>query len=76
LLTPEGSKPIEQFQPGDLVLARHETGLEYPVRPQKVLEVFRGEAYVVCLHVAGRVIRTTAEHPFWVAGLGWIAAGG
>jgi hypothetical protein len=40
-----------------------------------VLEVFRGEAYVVCLHVAGRVIRTTAEHPFWVAGLGWIAAG-
>jgi hypothetical protein len=75
LLTPEGSKAIEQFQPGDLVLARHETGLEYPVRPQKVLEVFRGEAYVVCLHVAGRVIRTTAEHPFWVAGLGWIAAG-
>jgi hypothetical protein len=25
--------------------------------------------------VAGRVIRTTAEHPFWVAGMGWIAAG-
>jgi hypothetical protein len=39
-----------------------------------VLEVFRGEAFVVCLHVAGRVIRTTAEHPFWVAGLGWVPA--
>ena len=25
--------------------------------------------------VQGRVIRTTAEHPFWVDGKGWTAAG-
>ena len=75
LLTPDGSKPIEQLQPGDLVLTRHETGLNYPIRPQRVLEVFHSTAFVVCVHVAGRVIRTTVEHPFWVAGIGWIAAG-
>jgi hypothetical protein len=50
-------------------------GLEDPVCARKVLDVYVGEAYVVRLHVAGKIIRTTAEHPFWVAGVGWIAAG-
>jgi hypothetical protein len=58
-----------------LASTRHETGLEYPVRPQKVLEVFRAEAFVVRVQVGGREIRTTLEHPFWVAGMGWTAAG-
>jgi len=35
----------------------------------------RGVGRVLNLHVGGRVIRTTAEHPFWVYNEGWKAAG-
>jgi hypothetical protein len=37
--------------------------------------VFVRVAPVLNLHVGGRVIRTTAEHPFYVRGRGWIPAG-
>ena len=33
----------------------------------------RTEASIWHLHVKGRVIRTTSEHPFYVWGKGWIA---
>src|SRR5262249_44589267 len=71
LLTPEGSKPIERFRPGDLVLSRSEDDPEGPVEAKVVEEVFTRLAPVWDLHVKGRLIRTTAEHPFWVQGKGW-----
>jgi hypothetical protein len=40
-----------------------------------VLEVFTHDAPVLELRVAGRIIRTTSEHPFWVVGKGWVVAG-
>jgi hypothetical protein len=75
LLTPEGSKPIEEFQPGDWVLSSPEGDPEGPVTARQVLRVFVRVAPVVNLHAGGRVIRTTREHPFYVKGRGWLSAG-
>jgi Pre-toxin TG len=74
LRTPDGSKPIDSFQEGELLLSRHEDDPEGPVIAKRVLKVFQTYAPLLDLHVGGRVIRTTAEHPFWVAGRGWVAA--
>jgi hypothetical protein len=74
LLTPDGEKPIDLIRPGDLVLSRSENDPEGPVEPKAVLDTFVRVAPVVELHVGGRIIRTTAEHPFYVAGRGWLAA--
>ena len=37
-------------------------------------EVFQRWGVIWEMAVAGRVLRTTAEHPFWVRGRGWTAA--
>jgi uncharacterized repeat protein (TIGR01451 family) len=75
LLTPEGSKAIEQFRPGDLILARDEYNAEGLVEAKVVEEVFVATGRILHVHVGGRVIRTTPEHPFFVEGKGWTAAG-
>jgi hypothetical protein len=74
LLTPTGSKSIEQFVPGDLVLSRDEYDIEGVVTPKVVEEVFVHLAEVAEVHVGGRVIGTTLGHPFWVQGKGWVPA--
>jgi len=71
LLTPEGSKPIEQFVSGDSVLSKDEFNAAGEVR---ALAVFETISPVLNLHVGGRIIGTTSEHPFWVEGEGWTAA--
>jgi hypothetical protein len=75
LLTPEGSKPIEQFRPGDLILSRDENDPAAPVEARVVEDVFVRTARILELRVGGQVIRTTAEHPFWVKDKGWTDAG-
>src|SRR5207249_2245556 len=42
---------------------------------KQVQEVFTNHLPLLELQVSGRVIRTTAEHPFFVRGRGWTAAG-
>lgn len=74
LQTPDGEKVIELFEPGDLVLSRSEHNPEAPVEAKVVEEVFIRVAPIFDLRVAGRVIRTTAEHPFYVRGKGWLCA--
>jgi hypothetical protein len=74
LLTPEGSKPIEQFRPGDLVLSRDEWDPSGPAEPKVVEEVFTGTEQVITVEVGGKAIRTTTGHPFWVRGRGWTPA--
>jgi hypothetical protein len=73
LRTPDGSKLIEQFRPGDLVLSRDEHDPEGLVVARLVEEVFVRQGLIWHLHVGGQVIRTTAEHPFYVASRGWAA---
>src|SRR5262249_33941142 len=74
LLTPDGEKPIEQFQPGDLVLAAPEDDPEGAVEPRPVLEVMASYSLLWELQVNGKTIRTTAQHPFYVPGQGWTDA--
>lgn len=75
VLTPEGEKPIEEIRPGDHVLSRDERNVDGAVERKPVEECFEREGVILNLHVAGHVIRTTAEHPFYVQDRGWTAAG-
>jgi hypothetical protein len=74
LLTPEGSKPIEQFREGDLILSRDQDDPNGPVTVQRVVDTFTRISPVLNLHVGGRIIETTREHPFYVEGKGWRTA--
>src|SRR5262249_6392960 len=75
LLTPAGHKSIEEFSPGDLILAApEEDGLAHP-EARAVEEVFHNYARLLNLHVGGRVIWVPSEHPFDVWGRGWRSTG-
>lgn len=75
VVTPDGSKPIEELQAGDLVLARDESNLEGELQPKRIEKVHHNRADILELTVRGQVIRTTAPHPFFAYGKGWTAAG-
>jgi len=73
VLTDKGEKPIEDIQIGDQVLAKNEKTGE--VSYQEVEILFRKtveETYNITVN--GEVITTTAEHPFWIVGKGWVKA--
>jgi len=74
LLIPGGSKPIEQFKPGDWILSAPDDDPEAPPEAKHVEEVFTNHLAVLNLHVGGQIIQTTPGHPFYVKGLGWTAA--
>jgi hypothetical protein len=69
-----GSKPIEDYRIGDRVWARAEHDPACPVELKPIEEVFVRQSTVWHVHVGDHVIRTSDEHPFWVAGKGWIKA--
>ncbi len=74
VLTPDGAKCIEQFRPGDRVLSRAESDPDGPITAKVVEAAVARTARVLHLHVGGEVIRTSAEHPFWIHGRGWLPA--
>jgi hypothetical protein len=71
LLVPGGEKVIESFRPGDEILSRSEHDQEGAIEVSVVEEVFQRVARILHVHVAGQVIRTVADHPFWVHKGGW-----
>ena len=73
--TKTGEIPIENLQVGDRVLSRNEFDPNGEVDEKIVEDVFVRSAPILNVVVRGRVIRTTSEHPFWVDGKGWTAAG-
>src|SRR5579883_2369938 len=75
LLVPGGSRPVEQFRAGDLVLSKNEHDPEGVIEAKVVEEVFVRYGKVLYLTVGGQRIGTTSEHPFWVVGKGWLQAG-
>lgn len=75
VLTPEGTRRIEDVRVGDKVLARSERLLEGEVEPKPVEAVKHGEAEIFEIHLGQRTVRTTSLHPFFVEGVGWLAAG-
>jgi Pretoxin HINT domain len=71
LKTPDGFKAIEQFAEGDLVLSRNEHDPQGPLTARRVLQTFTRISPVLNLHVNGKIIGTTREHPFYVLGKDW-----
>ncbi|MEK3885841.1 polymorphic toxin-type HINT domain-containing protein, partial [Paenibacillus sp. PL2-23] len=71
VLTDEGEKPIEEIQIGDKVLAKNDKSGN--VSYQEVELLFRKTVEEIYnITVNGEVITTTAEHPFWIVGKGWV----
>jgi Pretoxin HINT domain len=75
LLTGRGWLPIEAIRIGDVVWSRSEHDETGTGAWKEVEDVSVRPAPVKNLHVGGRLIRVTAEHPFWVRGAGWLPAG-
>lgn len=75
ILTPDGSKPIEEIRAGDLVLSRDESDVNGPVEPKVVEETFIRQGEILELTIGGQVIQMTPEHPVYVADKGWTPAG-
>ena len=61
--TPQGSVPIEQLMPGQVVLAFDGTG----VTSAKIVEIFKVQRdYYFEISAGGHTVRATAEHPFYI----------
>ena len=77
--TAEGHRPVEEIRTGELVAARNEHDPHGPIEFKPVLQTFVRQAAVLHLHLAAAggplVIGTTAEHPFFAHGRGWVDAG-
>jgi hypothetical protein len=75
LRTADGGKLIEEFQIGDKILARDDEDPEGSIVEREVTDLIRRFGTLWRLVVNGKEILTTAEHPFWVIGTGWVEAG-
>ncbi len=79
VLTPDGERAIATIAPGDLVIARDPVTGETSARHVLATKITDGKPSLrLELHDddADRTeaLTVTAEHPFWVAARGWIAA--
>ena len=70
------SRPIDEIEVGDFVLARSEFDPDGPLELKRVEEKFVRTAVVMELVVHGQSIKTTAEHPFYVPLQGKFVAAG
>ena len=70
------SRPIDEIEVGDFVLARSEFDPDGPLELKRVEEKFVRTAVVMELVVHGQSIKTTAEHPFFVPVQGKFVAAG
>jgi len=76
--TANGARPIEEIKEGDIVLSSDPKLDKEAVapQPQQVIRTFARTAPVVLdIHIGAETITATPEHPFWVVGAGWTAAG-
>jgi hypothetical protein len=73
--TAEGKRRADSIRVGDLLWARPEHDPDGELALKAVEEVFVRVAPILNVHVAGQILRTTFEHPFYVEGQGWTPAG-
>lgn len=73
IATPNGDVPIETISRGDIVLAINEHGQAIP---ERVTTLFRHtDISILELDTEAGTLRTTREHPLWMGGKLWRAAG-
>ena len=71
-----GKKRADEVKVGDKLWSRSEFDPNGPLMLKEVEERFVRVTLVLNLRVAGQVLRTTGEHPFWVENRGrWLPAG-
>ena len=70
------SRPIDEIEVGDFVLARSEFDPNGPLELKRVEEKFVRTSVVMEMVVHGQSIKTTAEHPFFVPAQGKFVAAG
>ncbi len=75
LLTPSGGKAIEDFKVGDAVLSADEHDPVCRVVVRYVEDVFERFGIVMTIHLGGRQISLTLDHPVFVLERGWVQAG-
>jgi hypothetical protein len=75
LWTPDGYRNIEEIQPGEYVYSQDEFDPSSGIEPKLVEATLKRIGQILHLHVEDRVIRTTAEHPFFAQENGWTNAG-
>ena len=73
--TADGHRMIETLRAGDRVLSRDEHDPAAAIVEETITEAFARVAPIVVLRVGGKELRTTAEHPFFTEGRGWVPAG-
>ena len=82
MMADRSTKSIAEIRAGDQVLSRSEVGYGHALQPQTV------QQRIVKTNVATKILEfasitgaplgsleTTAEHPFWLRGVGWVSAG-
>ncbi|MEM4725183.1 MAG: polymorphic toxin-type HINT domain-containing protein, partial [Candidatus Hadarchaeum sp.] len=74
VLTRRGWVRWDSLTTHDEVLSLPEDEPEGELAYRPVEEVFQRWGRIWEVRLGGRVLRTTAEHPFWVRGRGWTAA--
>lgn len=75
VLTPDGEKPIQEIRAGDTVLSRDQHDPHGVIEPMVVEDTFQNRGQLLELEIAGKVLRATPEHPFYVRNVGWTKAG-
>jgi RHS repeat-associated protein len=74
IITRRGSVRFDELTDQDDVLSAPEDNPKALPDWRRVEELFRNVLPIWHVHVKGQVIRSTAEHPFYVWGKGWTAA--
>jgi RHS repeat-associated protein len=74
VLTRRGWVRWDGLRAGDEVLSLPEDEPQGELAYRRVEEVFQRWSVIWEVVVGGQVLRTMAEHPFWVRGRGWTAA--
>ncbi len=75
LLTPTGSRAIEDFRSGHVIISKPEEDSQGPLQVKIVERVYIRTGRIMNLHVGGEIIRTTAEHAFFTPKRGWVNCG-
>ena len=79
IATSRGPVPIEQIKVGDLVLSRDEITQHQTFKPVTRLVRTLAKPVLAITFASGHgersALEVTRDHPFWVAGRGWVEAG-
>jgi hypothetical protein len=72
--TPSGYRNIEDIRPGDRVLSYNETTKRLEVQTVAQTFIRKTDRIYTLVYDTGTKLQTTATHPFYIEGKGWVKA--